>query len=101
MWDINVLTRKSKRMDFSMIKDKIEEYEQNLSMYKALYMDYVVKNIPVLGIQTDAVYGDFCSRHPDVKISQRKFTRLLCEEFRLTSVQGWLNGKRGSFYECL
>lgn len=82
-----------------MLQDKVNELKEELKLYEALIDDYVVKRIPVTNVMTDAVYNQFCRMHPEVDVSQRKFTRLLCEELGLKSVQSRLDGRRGSFYE--
>ena len=82
-----------------MILEKIAELQQDLALYEAIRDDYVVGHVPVCNIRTDAVHEDFCARHPEINVSQQRFTRILCDELDLKSVQGWLNGVRGSFYE--
>ena len=83
-----------------MIQERIAELRQDLMLYEAIYDDYIVEMVPVCNIRTDAVYEDFCRRHPEIVISQSRFSRILCKELGLKSVQCWLNGKRGSFYDC-
>ena len=89
-----------------MIQEKIAQLQCQLAdiqcqmtLYEAMRTDYVVGKVPVCNIRTDAVYEDFCRRHPDITVSQQKFTRILRESLGLKTVQGWVDGVRGSFYE--
>ncbi len=83
-----------------MISAKIAELQAELKLYEAIREDYYVMKMPVVNVRVDSVYRQFCDRHPDVSVSQRKFSAIICKEFDLKSVQSWLDGKRGSFYEC-
>lgn len=81
------------------LTQECDDVKKELALYTAIQEDYCVAHMPVVGIRTDAVYDMFKQRHPDVEVSQHRFTRLLCDGLGLKSVQGWLDGKRGSFYE--
>lgn len=81
-----------------MIAEKLQKLKGELKLYEAIYEDFVTRKIPVINVRTDAVYWVFCGRHPDVKVNQKTFTRILCEELNLKSVQSWVEGERGSFY---
>ena len=90
-----------------MIQDKIHALECQLTdiqcqmrLYNAIHQDYVIGHEPAINIRTDAVYEFFCERHPEIEVSQQKFTRILRETLNLKTVQGWVDGKRGSFYDC-
>lgn len=82
-----------------MIFTKIEELKAELAFYCAVHDDYVVSGMPVVGIGTDAVYADFCRRHPEIDVGVQRFTKVLCSELGLKSVQSSLDGQRGYFYE--
>ena len=82
-----------------MIADKIGEVKKELALLEAVQQDFVVNKFPVINMRTDAVYEMFCQRHPDVEVSQRRFTWLLTKELGFHSKQSWLDGMRGSFYE--
>jgi hypothetical protein len=79
---------------------QIADLHTELVLYQAIYDDYVAGNVPVINIRTDAVYKDFCERHPDIQIEQQQFTQIMCRGLDLKSKQSRLDGVRGSFYEC-
>jgi hypothetical protein len=81
------------------LQDQIARLQAELKLYEAIRDDYVFGCVPVCRIRTDNVYKYFCERHPDVSVSQRKFSAVICKELGLKSVQSWLDGVRGSFYE--
>ena len=82
-----------------MLSERIAELERELQTLKYIKEDYIQNGYPVCNLRTDAVYMDFCNRHPDAEISKRKFTVVLCREMGLKTVQSWLDGERGYFYE--
>ena len=83
-----------------MIEDKIAELDRERTLLQAIYQDFVADGVLVVNMRTDAVYEMFCKRHPDIVIARNKFTRAVCRELGLKSKQAWLDGVRGSFYEC-
>ena len=82
-----------------MIDVKIAELQAELRLYEAIRGDFCLWGIPVINVRTDTVYKQFLERHPDVQISQRKFSTIICKELGMKSTQFWLDGVRGSFYE--
>jgi hypothetical protein len=82
-----------------MIAERIAELKRELALYEAIHDDYVVAAYCVRHLSTDAVFRAFCQRHLDVNTDQVTFTRIMCKEFNLKSVQGSLDGVRGYFYD--
>lgn len=78
---------------------RIADLKNELALCEAMYEDYCVKKMRVDNMRTDAAYDQFCARHPELDVSQRRFARIICELLGLKSKQAWLDGKRGSFYE--
>lgn len=81
-----------------MITEKIKNIQAEIVLYEAIYDDFVTQKIPVINTCTDAVYWVFCDRHPDVKVSQRQFTRILCDELNLKTERCRIDGERGYIY---
>ena len=81
------------------LKCDIATIQKELDLYTAIQEDFCVKGMPIINVRTDAVYDMFRQNHPDIDVSQHRFSRILCDGLGLKSVQGWLDGKRGSFYE--
>ncbi len=82
-----------------MIQKKIAELKQQLKLYEVIQADYVAGKMQVVNMATDAVYEDFCERHPDLRIPQQRFTRIVCDELGMKSKQCWLGGIRRCVYE--
>lgn len=82
-----------------MISDKIEQLHAELLLYCAIYEDFNLSKMSMINAKTDFVYREFCRRHPEVKVNQQRFTRILCKEFGLKVVRSRLDGERGYFYE--
>lgn len=82
-----------------MLADKIAQIEREVALLEAIRQDFAMEKIPVTNMRTDAVYAMFRERHPDVEVTQRRFTRILAQELGLKSKQAWLDGVRGYFYE--
>ena len=85
-------------MIFSMyLDDKIESAKKECALYTAvreyLHMMYINR------VKTDAVYEEFCEMYPDVTVSKRRFTRIVCAELNLHVVQRMINGKRCYIYD--
>lgn len=87
------------REKMQRLQEQIQWLQAELDFYNAMYDDFVVGNHTFINVRTDHIYKMFCERHPDIKVSQQKFSRTLCAEFDVKSVQSFLDGKRGSFYE--
>lgn len=82
-----------------MLDEKILELKRELALYEAIRKDFVHDGVRLMGVRVDAVYDTFCRMHPDIEVSRQKFSRIVGATLGVKSVQAYVDGVRGSFYD--
>ena len=79
-----------------MIDDRISTMKAEIALLETI-KEVQVKS--VVNVRTDVVFDNFVAAHPDVNITRKRFSRLVCAELGLKVVQATIDGRRCYIYE--